>query len=55
MAPISAIKVDLRLIYTSDVGLAILLSSAISIEDFLTFQNCHRQRQQHVFIVLTTV
>ncbi len=33
------------------MGQAILLSDAISIEDFLSFQNCHRHRQRHVFTV----
>jgi hypothetical protein len=31
------------------------MSNAISIEDFLSFQNCHHQRQRQVFTVFSPV
>jgi hypothetical protein len=41
----ACVNEPLRLIYTCDVGLAILLSHVISIAGFLFFLNWHRQRQ----------
>jgi hypothetical protein len=37
------------------VGLAILLSDAISIEDFLSFKNFHCQQQRQVFTACSPV
>jgi len=46
---------SLSFIKTHNVGLAIFLSDAISIEDFLSYQNCHCQRQRKVFNVCSPV